>query len=248
MTCYADDSNLITGGKDLEESIANGKHLFNKANTWFLENKLIVNENKTNVILFRTKLSKADKPPNISFGESHVEIVQQTKFLGLHLDEFLNWSHHIYSLLKRLNSVCYGVRVVAKYMNEKSLKIIYYANFESILKYGIIFWGSNSLIEKIFVVQKRALRILKKMEFNKSCRNVFKSCGILTAYGVYIYECLVFFFKNKDMFEIQTFHEYNTRTTNVCYPIHRLTLTEKNPSYMCLKLFNNLPNNIKCNS
>lgn len=44
---------------------------------------------------------------------------------------------------------------------------------------------------------------------------------------------------------MQVLHGYNTRTLNVNYPIHRLTLTEKNPCYMCLKLFNYLPANYK---
>ena len=104
----------------------------------------------------------------------------------------------------------------------------------------------SSFIKKIFVTQKQALRIVKKMAFIESCRNVFRACGILTVYGLYIYECLVFFFKNRNMFDLQISHNYNTRTLNVNYPSHRLTLTEKNPCYSCLKLFNKLPNNIKC--
>lgn len=246
VTCYADDTNLITSAENIEELVLRVLSLFKKANEWFSGNKLILNKNKTNILLFRTKQLKVNKPHSIALGKSDIELVEHTKFLGIYLDEFLNWSQHINLLIPRLNSVCYGIRVIGKYMSEKTLKIIYYANFESILKYGIMFWGSNSLTEKIFIVQKRALRILKKMNFNESCRNVFKECGILTVYGVYIYECLLFFFKNRNMFELQTFHEHHTRTQNVTYPIHRLTLTEKNPNYMCLKLFNNLPNTIKC--
>lgn len=55
----------------------------------------------------------------------------------------------------------------------------------------------------------------------------------------------MFFFKNRQNFELQLFHEYNIRTLNVNYPIHRLTVTENKPCYMCLKLFNHLPSNYK---
>lgn len=245
LTCYADDTNIIVGEKNMPQLLTASENLFNKANIWFVQNQLILNAKKTNILLFRTKLSNINKPDQVSFGDTDLETVETTKFLGVHLDEFLNWSPHINNLLNKLNSVCYGMRVVGKYINEKCLKIIYFANFESRLKYGIMFWGCNSLIEKVFVIQKRVLRILKNMYFNESCRGVFRACGILTVYGIYIYECLLFFFKNRNMFELKTFHKYNTRTLNVNYPIHRLTLTEKMPSYVCLKFFNSLPHEIK---
>ena len=122
---------------------------------------------------------------------------------------------------------------------------MYFANFESVMKYGIIFWGRNGLIEKVFVAQKRVLRSIKKMKFRDSCRGIFRNEGILTVHGMYIYECLIFFFNNKDSFNMQTYHGYQTRTLNVNYPGHRLTLTERNPCYMCIKFFNHLPDNYK---
>ena len=130
-------------------------------------------------------------------------------------------------------------------MDYKTVKIMYYTNFLSVLKYGIIFWGGNSNIQKIFIGQKRFLRTIKNMQFRVRCRGVFKSEGLMTVYGVYLYESLVFFFKNRESFELRVIHEYNTRTLNVTYPVHRLALTEKSPIYMCLKLFNKLPHNIQ---
>lgn len=245
VTCYADDTNLLTGGRNVESLALSGENLFCRAQDWFKSNRLLLNNNKTKVLLFRTKQFKIEKPGTLTFGQSNTELVEHTKFLGIHLDEFLNWSNHILELNKKLSSVCYGIRVTAKYMNERTLKILYYANFESVLKYGIIFWGSNSLMEKIFVLQKRALRIVKKMGYRESCRGVFKANGILTVWGLYIYECIVFFFKNKSMFDLEVHHSYNTRSVNVNYPIHRLTITEKNPYYACLKLFNTLQNDLK---
>ena len=122
---------------------------------------------------------------------------------------------------------------------------MYFATFQSRLKYGIIFWGGSSQLQKVFVVQKRIIRSFKRMKFRESCRSVFKSEGILTVFALYIFEALIFFFKNRGAFELQTFHKYNTRTLNVNYPIHRLSLTEKSPYYMCLRFYNRLPEGIK---
>lgn len=245
MTCYADDTNLIVGGNSLADLTFFGTDLFNKANQWFSDNKLILNREKTSILLFRTKWSRVEKPEKLTLYNSDIVIAENTKFLGVHLDEFLDWSSHIISLKLKLGKICYGVRVTSSYMNEACLKILYYANFQSVLTYGIIFWGSNSAIEDIFIIQKRILRIIKKMGFRESCRGVFKSCGIMTVYALYIYECVMFFFKNRHMFEHEKLHQYNTRTVSVNYPRHKLSLTEKHPSYACLKFYNLLPNDIK---
>ena len=94
---------------------------------------------------------------------SNITIVEQTKFLGIYIDQFLDWKHHIEMISQKLNSIRYGIRVIGKYMNEKVLKIIYFANFESVMKYGIIFWGQSGMANNIFIIQKRALRIIKGM-------------------------------------------------------------------------------------
>lgn len=210
-----------------------------------MENKLILNSGKTSVIIFRTKQSKAVIQGDIQLDNTKITIANQTKFLGIYLDKFLDRKHHVEMVSQKLNSICYGIRVVGRYMSQKVLKMIYCANFESVMRYGLIFWGRSTMANNIFIIQKRVLRVLKGMGFNDSCRGIFKSFGILTFYGLYIYECLMFFFKNKQMFNPQISHGYSTRTRNINYPIHRLTLTEKSPKHMCLKLFNNLPDNFK---
>ena len=245
ITCYADDTNLIIGDKNMTNLIEQGAAYFVRANEWFTENKLILNREKTNVIMFSTKLCRFQKPPSLNVLSEDMEVAGKTKFLGLTIDEFLDWSEHMHILLNKLNSVCYGIRIVGRYMSEKTQKMMYFANFQSVLKYGIIFWGKNGLMDKVFVTQKRVIRSIKKMQFRESCRGVFKVEGILTVYALYIYEALVFFFKNRESFERRVFHGYNTRTINVNYPIHRLTLTERSPYYMCLRLFNHLPYGIK---
>lgn len=45
---------------------------------------------------------------------------------------------------------------------EEVVRIVYLANFESIFKYGIM-----------FSAQKRALKIIKRKPYLKSCRNQF---------------------------------------------------------------------------
>lgn len=133
-----------------------------------------------------------------------------------------------------------------KYLEFDVLKIIYCANFQSVLRFGIIFWGGSKDVHKIFIIQKRTIRLLLGLKARESCRGKFRELGLLTVTGLYIYECLLFLFRNKRKFtKYEIVHNYNTRS--LCYntPEHRLTLSERNPAYSCIKFYNKLPTNIK---
>lgn len=53
----------------------------------------------------------------------------------------------------------------------------------------------------------------------------------MTVHALYIYECLLFFVKNRSSFELETQTSNNTRTMIVNYPLHRLEITE-NPVHV----------------
>lgn len=243
---YADDTNLITGGKNSCQVLPASKYFFGNVSTWFTENRLILNTDKTNLICFKTKRSNAENIDEIKIGNDTLVASDNVKFLGVYINKNLDWSFHINKVVKKLSSVCYGIRVVGKYMNEKAKKNLYFANFESILKYGIIFWGRDSNIQNAFVTQKRVVRVISGMGFNQSCRNSFKSMGIMTVYALYIFECLMFIHRNANLFELKsTNSQYTTRSDHFIYPMHHLQLFQKSPHYMCIKLYNKLPNRFK---
>lgn len=246
ITNYVDDTNILLHGNSSNEIIEQTKNCYNEVDSWFSMNRLVINTSKTSLVFFRTKQSQTSTPSSINLENNIIEPVSSTKFLGIQIDEFLDWEIHINKLCLRLASVGYGIRVVAQYMNEGTLKILYHANCESIIRFGIIFWGGNSRVQSIFIAQKRIIRTICKMKYRDSCRGKFRNMNIMTVYALYIYECLLFVFKNRDKFDMGVSHNYNTRTQDLLYPYHRLTLSEKGPYYMCIKIFNRLPNYIKC--
>lgn len=96
-----------------------------------------------------------------------------------------------------------------------------------------------------FCDSKASNKIHYKMKAKESCRGVFKKHKILTIYALYIYECLIFVSQNTSEFQTDKSHCYPTRTNDIMYPIHRLTLSEKGTHYRCIKFFNNLPKKLQ---
>lgn len=243
---YADDTSLLVSGKSLNSVIENSETLLKNINEWMLGNHLFINKEKTNFVLFRSARSNLNIPETIAINDNNVTLAKNTKFLGVLIDENITWSSQIELVVGKLNKACYTIRFLSNYVNEQVLKTIYYSNFYSVMRFNILNWGSSTELTKVFLLQKRTVRILKKMKFNQSCRGVFRSNNLLTAPAIYIYESIMHLFKNKNDYEIfKPSHQYPTRSMQLNYPIHNLSHYESGPLYSSIKFFNNLPDSYK---
>ena len=102
---------------------------------------------------------------------------RDTKFLGVILDNELDWSCHIHELNKKLRSAAALLSKVRHWIPKEHYLKIYHALFESHLTYGISVWGgvSDSKLNKIFTVQKHSIRVL--FGDRESYLEKFKTCA-----------------------------------------------------------------------
>lgn len=238
---YADDTNIIVSSKVIERVMTNLTTSMSMIENWCDDCGLRLNLNKTSVVIFLSSRSNLKVPDNITFDNGTVQIGSQTKLLGVYIDKHLNWSVHCETLTTRLNSIIYMIRALRNQVDLNTLKMIYFAIFQSIVSYGIIFWGGSSSAERVFLTQKLAIRTIFHMKFRESCRGVFKENNILTLPGLYIYRILLFFHKNKLYFESCKNVNSTRRIYEYFFPPHKLSSTEHSTFYMCLRLFNYLP-------
>ena len=75
------------------------------------------------------------------------------KFLGLQLDN--QWKKHINYLLNKMSVICVIMRGPVHTLNIKTLKVIYFAHFHCLIKYGTIFWGNSTTTHNVFTVKKK---------------------------------------------------------------------------------------------
>lgn len=240
---FADDSNFLVKSESFEQLTIQTNHLLSKIKSFMFQNKLILNESKTNYVIFTIPQQNQAIPTQISLESSIISPSTCVKFLGLQINKNLNWSDHLETLVGKLNRVTYTMRVLQSYVEESTVRTLYFSNFQSLLRYGIIFWGQDKEVRHVFVAQKRMLRTILKIPTKESCRTKFKNNNLLTVTGLYVYETLLFFFKNPHVFD--GLRSKSSRVTNYNYPIHRLTLYEKGWFYSAIALFNKLPQSIK---
>jgi hypothetical protein len=127
----------------------------------------------------------------------------------------VNWRRHIERILPKLSAACYTIRKLSRVLNTDVLKIVYFANFQSVVEYGIIFWENSSNIGHVFLLQKKVIRIMLGASSRCSCRVCLKKLDILTLPCLYIYSLMLFVLKNMDNYQTNSsIHTINTRCKN----------------------------------
>jgi len=106
---FADDSNAFISGSSINEVYSKANETCHNLSAWFKCNLLSVNYDKTSFIVFYPSKSveSAIVSNNLTVSIDNFEIkrVQYTKFLGIFLDENLNFKQHVKVLISKLNSV-----------------------------------------------------------------------------------------------------------------------------------------------
>uniref|UniRef100_A0A1B6LBV2 Reverse transcriptase domain-containing protein n=2 Tax=Graphocephala atropunctata TaxID=36148 RepID=A0A1B6LBV2_9HEMI len=233
---YADDTTFLNVHSDFDSL----KNLVNstveEASTWFRANGFLLNESKTKNIIFSLKQKPLNNPSQ--------NICTTVKFLGIHIDDNLTWNSHIEFISKRLCRVIFLLRRILYCVPEDYVRSLYFAFFQSIIKYGLVIWGNSSNIKDILILQKKAIRVMSKVEPLEHCKPLFIKLKIQTVINLYIYDSVVFTLKNlQSLIFSSDLHGYNTRNKNKIAIEHcRLTKTQHSHLVISQKIFNKLSN------
>jgi hypothetical protein len=63
------------------------------------------------------------------------------------------------------------------------------------MTYGLIYWGNSSLVDMVFKMQKRVVRLMMGCGYRESCRDLFKELNILPVRSQYIHSLMMFVIK-----------------------------------------------------
>lgn len=244
---YADDTSALISGCNVAEVETQSNILLKNMNIWFNNNELYLNNYKTKFLVFHSAQNKKPFALNINSNNQEIDRVSEITFLGITMDETLSWNTHCQKMVNKLNSICYQIRNLRHFIDFGSLLSFYFANVQSRLSYGITVWGSSAASRNVFLAQKRIIRCMGTLSPRQSCKSLFKEWNILTMPSIYIYELLIYIYKNKQDFPCNhDIHSYQTRNNNKFYiPRFSLNLGKNCPRSLGLKLYNALPQQFK---
>jgi hypothetical protein len=137
------------------------------------------------------------------------------KFLSINITDSLRWREHINNLCNSLNKAYLLMKCLKDVISVDMIKTIYFAYFQSRIKYIIMFWMTDSYSQKIFRLQKNGIQLMYGIKRRESCRSVFKIHKILTMTSLYILEVLCYTKKSSEFITYNSqLHNYNTRGKN----------------------------------
>ena len=163
---FADDTNLLNinnSPKKMQKQINSDLKSLCK---WLLANKISLNCSKTEIIFFKKSANNNNNFKfNIKLNGCKLTPSNYIKYLGIYLDPTLSGKHHRDILITKLNRANGMLCKARHYISKHELKSLYYAIFSSHMSYGCQIWGQTTM-EKIFNLQKKAIRIISFTDFD----------------------------------------------------------------------------------
>ena len=194
MLMYADDTTLYCNfNKDINEMIIN-RELY-KVSTWLSANKLALNVSKTKFIMFRT-LNKSMHYPMLKLNDTVIERVDKFKFLGIWLDEYLNWGAHLDHVCLKITRMNGTLNRLKHHCPQTVLMILYNTLILPNINYGILLWGAKvNKDHKMHLLQKKSVRLITSKHYMAHSEPIFKDLRILMIHDIYYLSIVKFYYK-----------------------------------------------------
>ena len=149
---FADDTNIFFKGKCCKSLFSIANQELKNIDSWLNANKLTLNVNKTNFIVFHTPNSQASSNNfSLYIRNNTIKRVNSTKFLGVTIHEHLSWKMHMECILKQIRINFGRVRKVSSLLNKKALMMLYNSLIKSFFSDCIYSWcfGNTTMIYKL---------------------------------------------------------------------------------------------------
>ena len=157
---YADDTFLCSQTSDITRFESEVNSELEKVYVWLTSNKLTLNIKKSKFLLISNKRLPNDF--ELKVNNINLERCSSYKYLGVHIDENLNWESHIDYITSKISKACGCLAKLRNCVSTSTLREVYHALIHSYLRYGIVAWGcaSETALKPLKTMLNRALRIM----------------------------------------------------------------------------------------
>ena len=149
VTLYADDTVLYTSNRDFNASIRNLQEDINSLALWCTTNDIKANTDKTKVMVFGSKCTLAKVQPfEIKFVDALLQSVTTYKYLGVTLDDQLNYNLHVTRIIDSVTNKLKQFQRMRSFLSSKAAIMVNKGMILPILEYGNIFFYPTSTVNR----------------------------------------------------------------------------------------------------
>ena len=145
-TMFVDDTNLFYTHSYIQKLFSMMNEELASINQWFTSNKLSLDGKKTKYSCFHKPSKKADIPvmlPKLTISNHVIERQEFIKFLGILLDENLNWKEHIKHTENKIAKNLGLLYKARPFLERNALLSLHCSYIETYINYANIAWGST---------------------------------------------------------------------------------------------------------
>ena len=150
-----------------------------------------------------SRSNRIDLPTPLIICKTAIERKHDARFLGVIIDESLNWTRHIRTVISKMSRYIGIMYKIKRYLPMNARLQIYHSFVQSHLNYCSLVWGftCKSNIEALFSKQKKGLRAVVPGFINYKYRDgvipghtkqYFSDFKILTIHGIITSNALIF--------------------------------------------------------
>ncbi|KAJ2951484.1 hypothetical protein O0L34_g13636 [Tuta absoluta] len=242
---FADDVAAIVVGESTTHLESRLADVSNQLKHWFHINGLALNLTKTQFVHINLS-GRPQRPLDIQIDNVTIKQAYTTTFLGFQLDSGLSWSDHIDKLCGRLGQTCFALGRMSAVLPGAVVRSCYFATVQSLLQYGVELWARGADWDRVFVLQKRAVRIVARVPADTHMQPYFRELRIMTLPSLYIFAVAMYAREHMVCYERRgENHNYNLRGAGKLQSVpHRLAKSDKVTHVLAPFLYNRLPHDI----
>ena len=223
-----------------------------------IQNNLNANNQSNSMINTPSVLNKY---PKLFFGENEIERVTNIKFLGVILNESLNWTDHLNYIVSKINKNVGYFYKARRILDQKELINLYRCFIEPYITYCLPVWGGYINIDSNNNPLNKLINRLKRiMTFSKRTHIANEKITLYTLKQYYTLEMSKTAYihinepdnsppiYNKIMQRMQDKHRHNTRLAtrlNFIMPKFNNNFKKNSFSYSIVQIWNSLPYPLK---
>ena len=164
MSLYADDSATYTSGKNKKTMFISMQKTLNKISAWCDEWGFKLSPTKSTCVIFSREIKYKNLDQKLFINNQEIKIERKVKFLGMIIDNKLNFNEHINYIIDRCNKRLNLMRNLCGTTwgaSISTLLVIYKTLIRSVIEYGEIIYINTSITNKnkLNSLQYQALKI-----------------------------------------------------------------------------------------
>ena len=190
---FADDTTIYSSHKNLDYLKWSIEQDLTCIADWFRANKLTLNLTKSECLIFGPNTNK-NLPNCLLLDNLKIPVVKKTKFLGIWLDDKLNWKIHLANLKMKLKKNYRLLSNSKNMLTPAAQRSLYYAQIHSHIQYGLVTWGNMIPNSELNLLQKIQNDCVQTLNYKTDVNKLYKEHKILKiADLVYLANCKLSF-------------------------------------------------------